>query len=104
VINLSKVENVVSIISYKEKKIQEFIHTRYTQKLIEGTKIVQELESLMHEIENEHGLKIFKEIWKALSSNDQMETEYYFDALIRKYRDCKNKAIPSNSYPSKPSL
>jgi aminopeptidase C len=104
VIDLSNAKNVFCIISYKEKKIQESVHTRYMKKIIEGIKAVQELESLMYEIENEYGSKIFKKTWNSLSPNDQMQTEYCFDAIIRKTKHCKEKAIPLEPYSKEPSF
>ncbi len=95
--------NIVSLVSYKEKKIQESVHARYTKKLIEGIKIVQELESLVREIENEHGSKIFKETWNILPPKEQKETDYSFNALIEKSKECKDKVVPPDYYSKKPS-
>ncbi len=101
---MSKAENIVSIVGYKEKKIQESVHTRYMEKLVESIKAVQELESVIYEIENEYGPKVLKKTWKSLSSEDQMQSQYCFDALVRKSSECKGKAIPLPISHYKPSL
>jgi hypothetical protein len=104
VIDLSKAENIFSIIDYREKKLQESVHARYTKKIIEGIKIICELESLVREIEKEYGSEIFKKTWENLPLEEQKETEYSFNAIINKSKDCKSKVIPLEFSSKKPSL
>ena len=100
---MSTAENIVSIVNYREKKLQESVHARYTKKIIEGIKIICELESLVREIEKEYGSEIFKKTWEILPLEEQKETEYSFDAIINKSKDCKSKVVPLESYSNKPS-
>ncbi len=94
-------ENIVCLTNYRENKLKSFIYLLYKERLTEGIRAIEEMEKILYDAENDYGSKILKNIWKSLPQNEQMELEYYFDALLRKIRNCKTKTIPPSSY--KPS-